>query len=109
MAVKKPSVAKQAPVKPAIRQVAGMVGAKAPVSASAVIDYKAEEMAQTPKKDLKVGDAIHTKEQRLQALGTITPTLDPLLNTILKNAESLYQPKKILSSGDWLMSHKEKP
>ena len=86
-----------------------MVGTKAPIAATPLIDYKAEEMAQTPKKDLKVGDAIHTKEQRLQALGTITPTLDPLLKTILKNAELLYQPKKILSSGDWLMSHKEKP
>jgi hypothetical protein len=74
-----------------------------------IINYLQEEMAQTMKKDLKVGDTIHTKEQRLQALGTITPDLDPLLKVILKNAETLFPPKKILNLGDWLLSNKEKP
>ena len=74
-----------------------------------IINYLQEEMAQTMKKDLKVGDTIHTKEQRLQALGTITPDLDPLLKVILKNAETLFPPKKILNLDDWLLSNKEKP
>jgi len=45
----------------------------------------------------------------LQALGTITSDLDPLLQKILKNAETLFLPKKINGDWDWLIDHKEKP
>ena len=109
LGVKKPAVTTQQQAKPTIKQVAGKVGTKTAITGPASINYLAEEKAQTIKKEFKVGDTIHTKEQRLQALGAITPGLDPLLIKILKNAESLYLPKKILSIDDWLMSNKEKP
>lgn len=35
--------------------------------------------------------------------------MDPLLKKMLQQAETLYQPKKILTNGDWLWGQKERP
>ncbi|CDW79008.1 archaemetzincin-2 isoform x1 [Stylonychia lemnae] len=57
---------------------------------------------------LKVGDEICTKQLRIQALGDIRSCQDKCLKSILQNAEKQQMPKKLISKGDWLCSHKEK-
>lgn len=47
-----------------------------------------------------------TKSLRMQAVG---PSInDKIIDTLCKEAETLYIPKKIKNDGDWLVSHKEK-
>ena len=47
-----------------------------------------------------------TKAFRLKAVGA--PIKDKIIDTLAKEAETIYIPKKIKEDGDWLVSHKEK-
>ena len=48
------------------------------------------------------------KEQRLKACGTIRDFLDdPMVTYMTKYAEEIFEPKRILTSGDWLKTQHE--
>ena len=47
-----------------------------------------------------------TKAFRLKAVGASIK--DKIIDTLAKEAETIYIPKKIKEDGDWLVSHKEK-
>ena len=48
------------------------------------------------------------KEKRIWAIGPINAFSHDLVTTYMsKYAEEIFEPKRILSSGDWLNDHKE--
>ena len=48
------------------------------------------------------------KARRLAAVGTTQDfPNDPMLTYLTRNAERLFEPKRILTDGDWLVSHRE--
>jgi hypothetical protein len=58
--------------------------------------------------EVKVGDVFSMKEDRLVAVGPDSAfPKDKLLNFLTANAETLFEPKRILDSGDWLLRQKE--
>ena len=56
---------------------------------------------------LQIGDEYYPRQKRIEAIGNIAGCKDKVLKGILMNAEKLFEPKRIIDSGDWLMSHKE--
>lgn len=45
------------------------------------------------------------KESRLKAVGTVRDFPDdPMITYMTKHAEQIFEPKRILTSGDWLKS-----
>lgn len=51
-------------------------------------------------------DTIVTKNARAKAIGP--PIKDKIIDHFAQHAETLFIPKRIKDSGDWLVSHKEK-
>ena len=56
---------------------------------------------------LNVGDEYTSKAERKRGLGDFSKVHDKCLKSMLTRAEELFPPKRILSTGDWLVSHRE--
>jgi len=72
---------------------------KRPISKGSEIDYSKRRT------EVKVGEVFSMLEDRLVAVGSVDDfPHDKLLNHLTTNAERLFEPKKIITSSDWLKS-----
>ena len=55
----------------------------------------------------KIGAEVVTKGERQRAIGDIKSCGDDFLKKFLSNAETLFDRKKIIDKGDWLVAHPE--